>query len=67
MSPYLWPNGTLPNSAEYRRLQAGGWHDYRLKLGGLVQNPHSYSFAGIGLGQGGNNEDHEFVGYRMPI
>jgi len=25
------------------------------------------SFAQIGNGQGGYNEDHEFFGYRMPI
>ncbi len=25
------------------------------------------SFANLGLGQGGYNEDHEFYGYRMPI
>jgi hypothetical protein len=25
------------------------------------------SFAHLGLGQGGYNEDHEFYGYRMPI
>ena len=24
-------------------------------------------FSGIGSGQGGYNEDHEFYGYRMPI
>jgi len=24
-------------------------------------------FAGLGAGQGGYNEDHEFYGYRMPI
>jgi DMSO/TMAO reductase YedYZ molybdopterin-dependent catalytic subunit len=25
------------------------------------------SFAQLGAGQGGYNEDHEFYGYRMPI
>jgi DMSO/TMAO reductase YedYZ molybdopterin-dependent catalytic subunit len=25
------------------------------------------SFAHLGFGQGGYNEDHEFYGYRMPI
>ena len=25
------------------------------------------SFAHLGAGQGGYNEDHEFYGYRMPI
>ena len=24
-------------------------------------------FADLGAGEGGNNEDHEFYGYRMPI
>ncbi|OMC39084.1 oxidoreductase [Mycobacterium sp. GA-1841] len=45
ISPYLWANGTLPDSAEYRRLKHGGWADYRLRIGGLVGNPVELSYA----------------------
>lgn len=35
ISPYLWPNGTLPDSEHYRALQAGQWTDYVLRIDGL--------------------------------
>ena len=44
ISPYFWANGTLPTSPEYRTLQAGEWHDYRLRVGGLVQNPREFGY-----------------------
>ncbi len=87
ISPFLWANGTLPDSDHYRHLQATNWSEYSLRLEGLVENPVTISydelgfkqvkwieavefvdsFAHLGLGQGGYNEDHEFYGYRMPI
>ncbi len=39
ISPHLWPNGTMPNSAEYDALARAGFGDYRLRVGGLVENP----------------------------
>ncbi|WP_142253907.1 molybdopterin-dependent oxidoreductase [Mycobacterium sp. NS-7484] len=45
ISPYLWANGRLPDSTEYRRLKHGGWTDYRLRIGGLVGNPVELSYA----------------------
>ena len=39
ISPYLWPNGKLPTSQAWKSLQAGGFNDYRVKIGGLVENP----------------------------
>ncbi|HEX7447903.1 MAG TPA: molybdopterin-dependent oxidoreductase [Pirellulales bacterium] len=39
ISPYLWPNGKLPTCDEWKSLLAGGFRDYRLKIGGLVENP----------------------------
>jgi sulfoxide reductase catalytic subunit YedY len=38
ISPYLWPNGTLPTSDDYRRRQTGNWRDYSLRIEGLVGN-----------------------------
>ncbi len=45
ISPYFWANGTLPTSQRYRQLQAGNWVDYRLRVGGLVENPREFSYA----------------------
>jgi methionine sulfoxide reductase catalytic subunit len=39
ISPFLWPNGKLPNSDEWKVLAATQFKDYRLKVFGLVENP----------------------------
>jgi sulfoxide reductase catalytic subunit YedY len=39
ISPYFWHNGAFPESAEYRALFDGKFADYRLRIGGLVENP----------------------------
>jgi DMSO/TMAO reductase YedYZ molybdopterin-dependent catalytic subunit/thiosulfate reductase cytochrome b subunit len=45
ISPFFWTNGTVPNSDEYARLKAGGFADYRLRIGGLVHHPVEIPFA----------------------
>jgi len=45
ISPYFWPNGTLPAGEEYERLRAGEFAEYRLKVGGLVETPLELSLA----------------------
>jgi len=45
ISPYFWPNGTLPATDEYRQLQAGNWSDYVLRVDGLVENPVNITYA----------------------
>jgi DMSO/TMAO reductase YedYZ molybdopterin-dependent catalytic subunit/thiosulfate reductase cytochrome b subunit len=45
ISPFFWSNGTLPDSEEYARLKAGGFVDFRLRVGGLVDYPTEISFA----------------------
>ena len=45
ISPYFWPNGTLPATDEYRELQAGNWSDYALRVDGLVENPLTITYA----------------------
>ena len=47
ISPYLWPNGRLPASAEYARLRDGGFRDYRLRVSGEVERPVELSLAEI--------------------
>jgi len=39
ISPYFWVNGKLPESDEWRQLAAADFSDYKLKIGGLVENP----------------------------
>ena len=39
ISAFFWPNGTLPDAEVYARLQSGGFRDFKLKVGGLVENP----------------------------
>jgi DMSO/TMAO reductase YedYZ molybdopterin-dependent catalytic subunit/thiosulfate reductase cytochrome b subunit len=48
ISPHFWPNHhNLPNSPEYNALLAGGFADYRLPIGGLVEHPQEFSFADL--------------------
>ncbi len=45
ISPYFWPNGTMPNSAEFDALVAGGFASFALRVGGLVESPRVFSYA----------------------
>ena len=45
ISPYFWPNGTMPNSAEFDAMVADGFASYRLRIGGLVERPLELSLT----------------------
>jgi sulfoxide reductase catalytic subunit YedY len=47
ISPHFWPNGTLPNSAEYEDLVSGEFGGYKLRIGGLVDEPREFSLADL--------------------
>jgi sulfoxide reductase catalytic subunit YedY len=47
ISPFLWPNGKVPTSDEWKTLAADGFKDYRLKVSGLVENPVELSLDEI--------------------
>lgn len=47
ISPFFWPNGKLPSSDAWMQLRATGFRDYRLKVGGLVENPVELSLDEI--------------------
>jgi methionine sulfoxide reductase catalytic subunit len=47
ISPFLWPNGKVPTSEEWKTLAADGFRDYRLKVSGLVENPVELSLDEI--------------------
>jgi len=46
ISPHHWPNQhLLPDFPEYRAMLTNGFTDYRLRIGGLVENPQELSLA----------------------
>ena len=47
ISPYMWPNGKLPVRDDWKHLAEGGFRDFKLKVGGLVENPVELSLADL--------------------
>jgi methionine sulfoxide reductase catalytic subunit len=47
ISPHFWPNGTLPNSAEYEALLSAEFDGYKLRVDGLVDEPREFSLADL--------------------
>ena len=45
VSPHFWPNGKMPEREDWKRLAADHFRDYRLQVGGLVENPVALSLA----------------------
>ena len=45
ISPYFWPNGTMPKSPEYDTLIAEGFKSFVLRVGGLVELPRAFTYA----------------------
>lgn len=43
LSPFFWVNGQIPTSPEWRALAARDFRDYRLCVGGLVEEPVALS------------------------
>jgi sulfoxide reductase catalytic subunit YedY len=39
ISPFFWPNGKVPVREDWHRLLETGFHEFKLKVGGLVENP----------------------------
>ena len=39
ISPYFWANGKIPISDEWKELSKNDFKNYRLQVGGLVENP----------------------------
>ena len=52
ISPYFWPNGKMPARDDWKRMAENRFRDFRLKVGGLVENPVELSLADLeGLGE----------------
>ena len=47
VSPYFWPNGTMPNSKEFDDLVADAFASYRLRISGLVEAPKGLTLADL--------------------
>jgi DMSO/TMAO reductase YedYZ molybdopterin-dependent catalytic subunit len=47
ISPRFWPNGKLPKRADWKELAQNEFRDYRLKVGGLVENPAEFTLADL--------------------
>lgn len=47
ISPYFWVNGKMPDSDEWRNLAANDFKDYKLRVGGLVENPVELSIQDL--------------------
>ena len=39
ITSYFWLNGIMPESAEWKNMAENNFTDYRLKIGGLIENP----------------------------
>jgi DMSO/TMAO reductase YedYZ molybdopterin-dependent catalytic subunit len=52
ISPFMWPNGVLPTTEDWKELAADSFKDFRLKVTGMVENPVELSLAEMrALGQ----------------
>jgi DMSO/TMAO reductase YedYZ molybdopterin-dependent catalytic subunit len=47
ISPYFWPNGKMPARDDWKHMAASGFDSFRLKVGGLVNNPVELSLADL--------------------
>jgi len=47
ISPYFWPNGKMPIRDDWNRLAETGFEKFRLRVGGLVENPVELSLADL--------------------
>ena len=47
ISPFFWPNGTMPASKEFDDLLVGGFAGYRLRISGLVEAPGEFSLSDL--------------------
>ena len=47
ISPFFWPNGTMPASKEFDGLVADEFASYKLRISGLVEVPQELSLADL--------------------
>ena len=47
ISPHFWPNGKMPVREDWKQMAADNFRDFKLKVGGLVENPVELSLSEI--------------------
>ena len=47
ISPRFWPNGKMPDREDWKQLAKEGFQEFRLQVGGLVDNPVDLSLSDI--------------------
>ncbi|HKV24313.1 MAG TPA: molybdopterin-dependent oxidoreductase [Candidatus Acidoferrum sp.] len=47
ISPYFWPNGKMPFRQDWKHLAETQFQTFRLKVGGLVENPVELSLSDL--------------------
>jgi DMSO/TMAO reductase YedYZ molybdopterin-dependent catalytic subunit/thiosulfate reductase cytochrome b subunit len=47
ISPRFWPNGKMPDREDWKQLAKDGFQEFRLQVGGLVDNPVELSLSDI--------------------
>jgi sulfoxide reductase catalytic subunit YedY len=47
ISPFFWPNGTMPASKEFIALVADGFESYTLRISGMVEAPREFSLPDL--------------------
>ena len=47
ISPHFWPNGKMPERADWKQLAADAFQNYKLQVTGLVENPVALSLADL--------------------
>ena len=45
ISPFMWPNGKVPRRDDWKQMTEDSFRDFRLSVGGLVENPVELSLA----------------------
>ena len=62
ISPHFWPNGKMPEREDWKRLAANNFRGFKLKVGGLVENPMELSLPEIqALGEGEHITMHHCI------
>lgn len=62
ITSYFWLNGIMPESSEWKKLAGNNFRDYKLKIGGLVENPVELSLEELkNLGKEQNITMHHCI------
>jgi methionine sulfoxide reductase catalytic subunit len=62
ITSYFWPNGKMPESEIWKKMAENNFKDYKLKIGGLIENPIELSLEELkNLGKEQNITMHHCI------